>query len=281
MKFILLAAAAIAQQVPREQGARTYGREDRQEPTQDQQRPNYGGRFGGHTDVNRRDERYGRNDQVGKYGGSSRHYEGNGQFSGRRDPWRANPTGSGTGYNPYINHGQKTTNGVINRLGDLCKNIDTPTIAKRECANYTGRQGCQATCAKYDTPTTGGNTGRFGGNTGRFGGNTGTTGTHRTFHWPQRKTGTKTGTTQQHHGIHLPTQGGDFGQRTHRTTGTQTGSRFGKYGSQTRGQGKNGFFGNRLGQEGHNRPTTHNQYELPTRSHQTQEQPTEERRPVY
>merc|ERR1711964_16150 len=132
-----------------------------------------------------------------------------------------------------------------------------------------------ATCAKYDKqPTTGRNTGRFGRHHGGQTGQTGTTGTKHRFQWPQRKTGTKTGT-RKTGGIHLPTQGGDFGQRT-RNTGTQTNNRYGGYGKQTRGQGQNGIFGNRLGQEGNNRQpreSTHNQYELPTRAHQTREQP--------
>jgi len=277
-----------------QQGGQMYGREDRQ--TTGRQggssrgsrgstsgsssgRPSYG-RFGGHTDVNRRDQRYGQNTYVGKYGGYTRQNEGNGQFGGRTDPWRSNTQNSGTGYNPYKNHGTQTTKGVMNRLGEICSKIDSAAIAKRECANYTGRQGCQKTCAKYDTKrSTGRNTGR--GNTGRFGGRTGsktgtksryTTGTKKQkFQWPSR-TGSKTSTKKQHGGIHLPTQGGDFG----RNTGTKTNT----YGRQTRGQGQNGMFGGRLGQEGNNKQPS--RYQLPSsRTSRTQKKAVQERRPVY
>lgn len=264
MKFLLLAVAALAQF----QRRGSYGRQQRGK-TQVRRRPQFG-RFGGHTDVNRRDARYGTNHRVGRYGGYTRKYDrnannGRGGFDGRRDPFRADPNDNRRGYNPYRNHQQRGQNGQ-DRLGSVCKQLTAQT-AERECGTYTGRMGCEATCAKLRDEA--GNYNRFQrrGRRGRRGRTQRYTGRGRTqqrynpyqrmggkqtrYNPFQRRGATKGRYTRGRTGrrqIRIPTQGGVFGRRGRKTQ---------KYGRKTggmqRGFGRNGIMGNRLGQMGRNR----------------------------
>jgi len=268
------AAVALAQY---QRGGQTYGRQQHGGLTRQHtrtHRDNMFGRFGGHTDVNRRDERYGRNTRVGRYGGYTRDYNSQtGRFAGRRDPFRRNIRGNGRGYNPYRNHrstrgrgrfARRTgnRNGVTgsDRLGTVCSKLTAQT-AERECSTYTGREGCAATCARLRDSA--GNYNRFQrrGRYSRFG-RRGRTTTRRQQYNPyarrgrtqtrynpyqRRTTRGRTGifgrrTTRGRRQIRIPTQGGVFGRRTRRTT---------------RGRGRNGILGNRLGQMGRNRRQHH------------------------
>lgn len=259
MKFLLLACVALAQIHRMRQP--TYGREDGQQQRyggmtrgRRQRTPRYQshfGRFGGRTDVNRRDQRYGTNHHLGRYGGYTRRYirgqnGARGHFGGRRDPFRSDTSDNRRGYNPYRNHNRINGHGE-DRLGSLCTQMSAQE-AQRECSNYTGRQGCEATCAKFREERMGlsrfGRRGRTTGRrtTGRFGRRTGT---QRRGFPTQRRGGMSRGGMRNR--LRIPTQGGTFGRRTRgRTTGRRS-----TYTRNARGHGHNGFFSGRLGHEGH------------------------------
>lgn len=271
MKFALLGVVAFAQFGRQGQ---QYGREDGQQLQRQQpHRDNMFGRFGGKTDVNMRDNRYGYNKHVGRYGGYTRRYNPTThRFMGREDPFRQDANGDGyRGYHLYGRgqerrrgkNGQKQKNSG-NRLGEICSQITSQNY-ERECGTYTGRMGCRYTCEKLREGRKGyTNFGRKTKKTNpfarympgktqqrqypqmqqpRFGGRTQTN--------PMQRFGQKT------YGQRIPkipTQGGIFGRRKtgSKTTKTNPFSRIRKA-MKTRGLGQNGIFGNRLGQEGNNR----------------------------
>jgi len=276
MKFLLLAVVSLAQLQRHtvQRGTRTQRRA----------RPTFG-RFGGHTDVARRDNLYQRDQHVGRYGGYTRHYQtgqngAQGRFAGRRDPFRSDPNDARRGYNPYRDTRTQRTNqrnnGGADRMGVVCQQITAQTY-ERECGTYTGRMGCRTTCQRLRQTTgrgrytrgrqtrgrttgrrqfgrrttgrrTGGILGRLTGRTRRTGRNFGRRTQLGQFGARGRTTQRRTTGRHTRGQIRIPTQGGVFGRRTRGRTAGRT---------QTRGRGRNGIFGNRLGQAGQNRATRH------------------------
>lgn len=160
MKFLLLGVVALAQihrtyeRPTQQRGMRgqQYGGMTQHRPQHHRREQSHFGRFGGRTDVGRRNYRYGTNHHVGRYGGYTRQYirgqNGNrGHFAGRRDPFRHDTQDQQRGhYNPYRNRGDNGHG--EDRLGQMCSRM-TAQEAQIECNNYTGRMGCEATCARY------------------------------------------------------------------------------------------------------------------------------------